>query len=143
MTSPITAEIDHPTLSSPPPRLWEGDELAASTLFTNGSREAASSRAAELASRLVGDSAAEAGLEVLAAAIAVASVQQSALSALLGDLVRRKDLDAARGIAHLLKLAGDRLARLSDAHSAALARGARPLVAVSAGGRAGSIRIVR
>jgi hypothetical protein len=121
--------------------LWAGDEFAASSLYTDGSRGTAASRAEDLASRLAGDGGAEAGLEVLASCIAVASVQQTALASLFGELVRKKDLDSARTVSHLLKMSSDRLARLSEAHSAALARGARPVVVASAGQQAGLLRI--
>lgn len=111
--------------------LWAGHELAARALFDTKSAGLASGHVAELAVRLASDGAAEAGLDVLAASMAVAETQEAALAALLGDLVRRKDLESATAVSRLLRTASDRLARLAEAHSGLVARRTRPAVVAS------------
>lgn len=111
--------------------LWTGHDLAARALFDTKSAGLASAHVAELAARLASDGAAEAGLDVVAASMAVAETQEAALAALLGDLVRRKDLESAAAVSRLLKSASDRLARLAEAHSGLAARRVRPVVVAS------------
>jgi hypothetical protein len=124
-------DVDVPGKASPAPAgsyvlLWQGDRLAAGALFAADALEAAST-AQELASRLAGEGAVQGGVDLVAASLAVAKVQESALAALLAELVRKKDLEPAVKVGRLLKMATDRLARLGEIHSGLIAHPQRVL----------------
>jgi hypothetical protein len=109
-------------------RLSPLESLGASSFFAGDIRTAVE-EVEQLASLLATLRGSAARRDLISKHLATTHVQVAALSALLGKLVAKKDVDGSRAVSRLLNDAVRRLAALAQAHADLTAR-ARPSVVV-------------